>query len=465
MEAALPDSGGTDTSGLPWERPVREITLAARSDVIEEMRDPWSKYLSAINACARQFSAIWTEYLEKSWNGDAARACYVEWQKIYVEITNFAKNYSGVDGSLKNAEKAVIEARETIPIPVFNGDRLPGDTDSETGSATDLKITGDDLYSNYQKDSPSYADYAFRARAERELSQGETPVGVREHTKSGYGVNGAVEAYEQPALTSKEKQAREQAIQEWYHTHQSMANVARDNLLTDYAHSKSSLPKSYGGFINKDDHDDGKKKDPGSHHLPGGGDGSGVAYGAGAFGATGGAGLGAGAVHASLPTARHTSTPSPPSSITDGIRLAGDPDPASAGPVGGTGLSGSGSSSRLPLSWSNAPAGGAGSFGAVGAGGAGGGFGGVGLPGTSAPVDGWWNRPRTGSVGPAANSPAAQLAAARGGASTTGSTSGVGMMPHGGGSGGKQRDERQTWLTEDDEDIFRAKPATPGLIE
>jgi hypothetical protein len=39
------------------------------------------------------------------------------------------------------------------------------------------------------------------------------------------------------------------------------------------------------------------------------------------------------------------------------------------------------------------------------------------------------------------------------------------MMPHGGSGTNRQRDERQTWLTEDDEDIFRANPAPPGLIE
>jgi hypothetical protein len=435
--------------------------------VIEEMRDPWGKYLAAINDCAKQFSAIWTEYLEKEWKGEAANACHAQWMELTKNITQFHNNYSGVDGALKNTARAVTQARETIPIPVFNGDRLPGDGDSETGSATDLKITGDDLYSNYQKESGSYADYAFQRRAERELSQGETPVGVREHTKSGYGVNGAVEAYEQSALTSKEKQAREQAIKEWYHTHQSMANVARDNLITDYAHSKSSLPKPFGEF-DKSGSGDGRDEGGGKKaHLPGGGDGSGAAYSAGSFGAVGGAGIGAGAVHASLPTTRHAALPSPPSSITDGIRLAGDSDPAGVNSVGGTGLSGN--NSRLPLSWSTAPtsgAGGAGSFGAVGAGGFGGGFGAVGASAGSGPEEGWWNRPRSGPVGPATTSPAAQLAAARGGFSKTGGTGGVGgMMPHSGGSGSKQREERQTWLTEDDEDIFRAKPATPGLIE
>jgi hypothetical protein len=432
--------------------------------VIEEMRDPWSKYLSAINDCAKQFSAIWTEYLEKEWKGEAANACRAQWMELTKSIAQFHDNYAGVDGALKNAEKAVIEARETIPIPVFNGGRLPGDIDAGAGSAADLKVSGDNLYSDYQKKSGSYADFAFLHHAEHELSDKETPIGVREHTKSGYGINGTVETYEQPGMTSKEKEIREQAVKEWYHTHQSTANVARDSLLTDYAHSKNSLPKPYGKFINESNSTEGKKKDPGGHYISGGDDGSGVAYGGGSFGAVGGAGLGAGAVHAALPTAR-TSLPSPPPSITDGIRLAGDPDHISVDSVGTTGLSGS--NSRLPLSWSAAPsggAGGAGSYGAVGAGGIGGGFDNVSVPGASTPEEGWWNRPRSGPVGPAASSPAAQLAAARSGSSTAG-TSGVGMMPHGGAPGNKQREERQTWLTEDDEDIFRTKPATPGLIE
>jgi hypothetical protein len=57
------------------------------------------------------------------------------------------------------------------------------------------------------------------------------------------------------------------------------------------------------------------------------------------------------------------------------------------------------------------------------------------------------------------------LAAGKPGTAGTSGSSGVGMMPHGGSGPNREREERQTWLTEDDEDIFRAKPATPGLIE
>jgi hypothetical protein len=175
-----------------------------------------------------------------------------------------------------------------------------------------------------------------------------------------------------------------------------------------------------------------------------------------------------------MPTTRPAAIPSPPSSITDGIRLAGDPNPGGAGPAGGTSLSG-GAGARLPLSWSTAGgggvAGGAGGFGAVGAGGGYGGAGGV--PGAATPENGWWTtRPPSGPVGPAAPSPTAErLPTGRTGAGPTGTGSRIGMMPGaGGGAGNRTREERQTWLTEDDDEIFGPTQTAPktnsaGAIE
>jgi hypothetical protein len=437
---------------------VRQITLAAREDVLEEMADPWSKYLDAIHDCHDQLAKIWADDLEKNWKGEAANACHDSWIGLEKKIAEFGNNYAPIIRCFSSARGAVKDATYSIPVPVFSGNRLPG---HRAANPPD----GPTMYDDYQDNRQEYADYAFRDQALGEVDQEKPIQGVRVRKGKSYTTGDAPSPSETQAMLNRERELRKAAVETWYSTNQATANSAHDKLVADYSEIENKLPQTYGKFRTQSDGGDKKTED--GHHG-GGGDGSDLSYGAGAFGSVGGAGVGAGAVHGSLPATKHVSLPSPPSSISDGIRLAGDQDSAGVGPVGSTGLSGSGSSSRLPLSWSTAPAGGsggAGSFGAVGAGGVGGGFGGMGVPSTSVPEDGWWSRPRSGAVGPAASSPTAQLAAARGGSSAAGSTGGVGMMPHGGTSGNRQRDERQTWLTEDDEDIFRAKPATPGLIE
>ena len=454
MEAATTGGGGVIEGQLPWERTIRQITLAARADVLDEMRDPWNTYVDAIEDCKKRLQNTWEKYLEGEWKGDAANACYASWEKLEREIGAFASNYSVMKDRLNSCMGAVKESTHAIPIPVFAGNSLPGE--NGTGGA-DASIDGDMLYDDYQSYRGGYADFAFLHRA---MEEGSRPTAERTYSKgNGYGTR----QDEDKDYSDPDRLVRKAAVENWYGGNQNAANQAHDKLVTAYAHVINNLPHSIANtFSPPGDDRDGERKDPGDRHLPGGGDGSGLAYGAGSFGAVGGAGLGAGAMHASLPSTRHSALPSPPSSITDGIRLAGDPAPNGVGTVGGTSLSG-GTASRLPLTGST-PGGGAGSFGAVGAGGAGAGFGGV--PGTSTPQDGWWSRPPSGAMGPATASPAAQLAAGRSGATGSAARSnGVGMMPHGGGSGNQQREERQTWLIEDDEDVFRVKPATPGLIE
>ncbi|MEV0842773.1 WXG100 family type VII secretion target [Actinocatenispora sera] len=453
MEAAATDGAGGPIKGdLPWERPIRQITLAARADVLNEMADPWKQYMDAIERCHDQLGKVWDTVLDKNWKGEAADACHRYWGTLQQQIRGFSNNYNGVPSVLKSTGEAIREATRAIPIPIFSGNSLPGE--NGTGG-DDAAIDGNMLYDDYQNYRGGYADFAFLHKA---LDEDANPSAERTYAKdSGYGRR----QDQDKAYSDHDELVRKAAIENWYGENQNTANQAHEKLVTDYAHVLSNLPKPYKKFIDKDVGDE-KAKDPGGHHLPGGGDGSDLSYGAGSFGAVGGAGLGVGAMHASLPATRHSAISSPPSSITDGIRLAGDADPGGAGTVGGSSLSG-GSRSPLPLSWSTTGgAGGAGSFGAVGAGG---GFGGTDVPATSVPANGWWDRSPSGSVGPAAPTPATKLAAGRPGATAATGGNGVGMMPHGGNSGNRERDERQTWLTEDDEDIFRAKPATPDLIE
>jgi uncharacterized protein YukE len=456
MEAAATDgTGGPIPGDLPWERPIRQITLAARADVLDEMAGPWKQYMDAIESCHDQLGKIWDTVLDKNWKGKAADSCHRYWGTLQQEVRGLSQNYNGMPSILASTGKAIREATHAIPIPIFSGNSLPGE--NGTGG-DDAAIDGNMLYDDYQNYRGGYADFAFLHKA---LNEDANPSAERTYSKNkGYGRR----RDQDKAYSDHDELVRKAAIENWYGENQNTANQAHDKLVTDYSHVIHNLPQPVGNTFSPPADDDHAKKDPGDHHLPGGGDGAGVSYGAGSFGAVGGAGIGAGAMHASLSPARHSAIPSPPSSITDGIRLAGDANPSGGSPVGGSGLSGA-SGSRLPISWSSpgGSAGGAGSFGAVGISG---GFGGdAPTAATAMPRDGWWNRSPAGPVGPAAPTPAAKLAAGRPGAAGASGSSGLGMMPHGGSGTNRQRDERQTWLTEDDEDIFRANPAPPGLIE
>jgi hypothetical protein len=425
------------------------------------MAHPWNTYLDALKSCHDELSKIWDRDLEKSWKGDAANACHIAWRELSTNIGKLKEHYDNVPSILASSATLVTETTKAIPIPIFANNKLPGNRD---GNPPD----GSMLYDDYQDNRSEYADYAFRHQALREAQEQQTPQGVRvPQGRNSYTTGEAPGSADATAMVSRDEKLQKSAVESWYATHQATANQAHDHIVAEYSKTINQIPGPYGDSFAPEERSTGKKeKGSGGEHHPGGGDGSGASYGAGSFEAVGGAGIGAGAVHAAIPTARHTSLPSPPQSVTDGIRLAGDADPSGTGGVGGSGsaLAGAGNS-RLPLSWST-PGGGPGGAGGYGAVGASGGFSGVSVPSTSTPGDGWWNRSPSAAVGPAAQSPTAQLTSAKPTAAGAGGNTGVGMVPHGGGSGSnRQRDERQTWLTEDDEDIFRAKPATPGLIE
>jgi hypothetical protein len=423
------------------------------------MAHPWNTYLDALKNCHDELNKVWDTDLEEYWRGDAANACHTAWRELAANISRLKEHYDKMPSILTTSATLLTETTKAIPIPIFSNNKLPGHRD---GNPPD----GSMLYDDYQDNRGEYADYAFRRQALSEAEEQRSPQGVRvPQGRNSYTTGNPPGSADAAAIVSRDEELRKSAVETWYSTHQATANQAHEHIVAEYSKTINQLPGPFGDSFSPEDRTTGKKeKGTGDGHQPGG-DGSGVSYGAGSFGAVGGAGIGAGAVHASMPAARHTPLPSPPSSITDGIRLAGDPDSSGVATVGGPGSSLAGASNtRLPLSWST-PSGGSGGAGSYGAVGGAGGFGGMSVPGASTPGDGWWDRSPSGPVGPAAQSPTAQLASAKPTAAGVGGNSGVGMMPHGSNGNNRQRDERQTWLTEDDEDIFRAKPATPGLIE
>lgn len=168
-----------DHGGLPWERPVRQVTLAARADVLEQMADPWTKYLHAIDDSATQLQKIWEDVLEKEWKGEAANACYRHWETLVQQIGDYKRHYAPVPGLLKGSASAVTEATHAIPVPVFANNKLPGGFD---GNPPD----GNAMYDDYQSNRGEYADYAFRKQALDEADQQMSPSGVRVRSGKTY---------------------------------------------------------------------------------------------------------------------------------------------------------------------------------------------------------------------------------------------------------------------------------------
>ncbi len=362
-------------------------------------------------------------------------------------------------GCCGTARASIHDAISAIPIPVFQGNTLPGNF--SRGDAD-----GDGLYQDYQNNRPAYADYEFLHKALN--ADGDSYAdGVRTRRDGTYrsDLNSADEVN---AITDQDELVRTAAIENWYAGHQSTAHSAREDLLNQYSHTHAKVP----GHIQWTtmDHGAGGNDPSASQPFPPGSQ----TYGSGASGGGGGPSVGA------LPSASYDSGGSsaswpgsrPPHEML-GAPQVGHPGPS---PDPGSGLASSSglTSPDLPA---GLPSSGVGSYGpgGVGGGGIGGGGGwgggsGTGVPATTTATQrGWWNsRPGSAPMGPRVSAPGTlENTAAMPGRPGSGPAGGMGMMPHGGAGKGGDREEYQTWLTEDDDDIWapRREDITTGWIE
>ncbi|HEY3505808.1 MAG TPA: hypothetical protein VGN37_23850 [Actinocatenispora sp.] len=444
-------SSDNDASSATWERPVRRVTLAARGDVLTDMSKLWHTYVAGVDEHKKSVLAIWVEHLS-DWNGEAADACQAALKKIGANMLAVHNNYGEMPTLLGSCAQSVRDAIGAIPIPLFGG----GGPSLPAGGAD---TSGGGLYDDYDKDRSAYSDYAFQRKAYDEIVAGARIRGSSgKYERSGVDGQAANSPADRDTVT-RDYRADPNGkyfaeVARWYTAYQKAATNAEDKLLNDYSAAHSSVP--------------GRTKlewevqpTPAARPAP---SGTGTPGGAGVD--TAGPSTGAlpppvgGTVPTSAGALPHALPPhevlGPPETnrptVPSGTDLAGTSDPVETrldqrtGPGGvrnGGGAAGAGLPD--PASWGNGA--------------------------TSVPVtttgNRWWNTPSTGGpTGPRVPSPGLSPGAVL--RREPGGASGVGMIPHNGsGAGKKDPEERQTWLREDDEDIWgpRWEDQFTGLVE
>jgi hypothetical protein len=436
VNAAMGDGASSDAT---WERPVRQISLAARDDVLAAMAKHWKTYVDGIGEHGKALHDFWSKNLA-DWHGPAAKACQQSLNSLISNMGKLYQNYSDMPQLMDDCSQSVRDTIGAIPIPLFGG----GTPEMPAGGA---RTDGRGLYEDYDENRSAYADYAFRDRAYKDMIGA---VRVRGSGAKAYDINN-----ETHRSSVGHKYFAE--VVHWYATHQKTATRAEDHLHNAYATAHDSVPEKTKLKI-EDPSGDGSA-DPHATPPPGGtppGGGGGVD--------TAGPALGA------LPPPVGGKLPSTQSAMLHSLpphELLGPPtagDPATADPPG-TSLAGDGPGTAAGAGLGVGSAGGFGAGGLPGVGSAGGGS--VGGVPTTASGAGWWSGPPIGAAaGPRVAGPG--LAAAGGQTTGAARAGGVGMVPHGGsGTGRKEPDEHRTWLTEDDKDVWgpRWEDQFSGLVE
>lgn len=247
---------------LPWEQPVREVSLAARADTVSDMATVWHTFLTHIGTIADQLSTIWNKDLADYWSGDAATACQGRWNAMLGMFSQFIDNYgtagaagTGVPGILSDTATAIHDAIGAIPIPVFGSSTensasvavLPNNRGvSRTGGTN----WGDELYADYQAGPGSYSDGAFLARAlagisgqHHQATYGDVPAGsrLRSDPHGQYEV-GDTSRQVTANYGARQDHTYEATVRAWYTTNQRLAYTAYNNLLNTYAKHQTSTP-------------------------------------------------------------------------------------------------------------------------------------------------------------------------------------------------------------------------------
>ncbi|BCJ35011.1 hypothetical protein Athai_25140 [Actinocatenispora thailandica] len=441
------DGSGDSGGGATWERPVRQISLAARNDVLADMAKHWKSYVDGIGEHVKPVGDVWDDHLS-DWHGPAAKACQAQLQKIAHNLNAIAVNYQEMPRLLQNCSTSVRDAVGAIPIPLFGG----GGAELPAGNS---QTDGQGLYDDYDQDRSAYADYAFQRRAYDQMIAGAR---VRGAGAKSYH-NTAVESDTVTRDYHADPNGKYlEEVAHWYTSHQQTAVHAEEHLHNVYATAHENVPERAkikydpSGDSSADSHTTPPPPPP---PPPGGGGGLDTA----------GPALGA------LPPPVGGKLPSMQSAMLHSLpphELLGQPtarDPSTAEDPQGTSLAGAVPGADVGAGRGVGPAGGIGAGSLPGVGSAGSGSVG-GMPATASGA-GWWTGPPVGApVGPRVASPRLGAAGAHGaGAARVG---GVGMMPHSGaGTGRKEPEERQTWLTEDDKDVWgpRWEDQFSGLVE
>ncbi|MGW5672689.1 hypothetical protein [Micromonospora sp. NPDC003776] len=471
-------------AGGTWERCVREVTLSADPDTVGSVGVGWNNLGTGLGhlrdaLVGRSFVGPIAPGTERphtggltdmlgGWKGSGGDAYREHLGDIGKDIEDLITHATNVSGALSRIEGDIRKSVASIPIPLMddfgwnewslpNGTELDDARDGESASGFLAALRKD-----YQSNPASYADGAFRDKADDLEATMKIDGNAEDHKRGGWWDT-------------------KSHLDNWYRDNQTAANSAMSPLPTavETERPKLVVPGPDSGSTDGYRPDD---RTPPSGY-PGGGGGAGGGGGGigggggmpglGSTGIGGGGGASYGGGHSSIapPPGGNFGSGSPgggshlpstgaglPGGGTPdyGTGLAGAGAPSLSTGYGGPGLGGSpglgGGGGGI--------GGGVGSAGGIGGGGLGA-AGGVGMAGVPGMVGGG-----NGKVPPMTSAASALRNAAGAGAGANGLRGGMmgGMGGHGGAGHGGAGTEHSSWLTEDDDPWGTGDAASPGIL-
>jgi hypothetical protein len=491
-------------AGGSWEQCVREVTLSADPETVGSVGMGWKNLseglgnlLSAL--VGRDFVGPIAPGQARphvgglpgmlaGWKGSGGDAYREHLGKIGQEIEELVTASSNVSGALTRIEGDIRKAVASIPIPLMddfgwnewslpNGTELDDSRDGESASGFLAALRQD-----YGQNSASYADNAFRDKAD--------------DLEATMKVDGKAGDNERGGLWDTKAH-----LDNWYRDNQEAANSAMSPLPAAVIAERPKLvvddPKYQRDTYRPDDRVPPKGLPPGGGGGGGGGGGLGIGGGPdiGSRPPGGGADFGGGATSVGGPFSPPSSgglgdgslsgggsssfTPPPTGSgypgADDGYStgLAGATPSSIGGGYGGLGGAGVGSAGLGGAG--GGLGGGIGAGGGIGSGGGVGSAGGIGVGGIPGMVGGGNGKvpPMTSAANALRAATGAGGAGLAGGARGAAGLGGAGMMGgggmmggaggagHGAGTGGS---EHSSWLTEDDDPWGPDDGSSPGIL-
>ncbi|MCW3816841.1 hypothetical protein ONA91_20560 [Micromonospora sp. DR5-3] len=472
-------------AGGTWEQCVREVTLSADPETVGSVSVGWNNLSTALgylrdSLVGRSFVGPIAAGQERphtgglpgmlaGWKGSGGDAYREHLGDIGKDIEELITHASNVSGALSRIEGDIRKAVASIPIPLMddfgwnewslpNGTELDDARDGESASGFLAALRKD-----YQSNPGSYADGAFRDKADDLEATMKIDGQANDHKRGGWWDT-------------------KSHLDNWYNDNQKAANTAMSPLPTAVETERPRLvvPSPKGGDLDGYRPDD--RKPPSGYPGGGGGGGGGFGGGGPSLGSTGigGGGGSYGGGHPSIAT--------PPTGGGFGgghgsggagslTPSTGSGYPGSGAPDYGSGLAGAGgpnlgSGYNGPSGLGNPGLGGGSGFSGGGPGlGSAGGIGGGGVGAAGGMMGGI-----PGMVGggngkvPPMTSAASALRNAAGAGGAGGLRGGAGMMGggmmggHGAGGHGSGATEHSSWLTEDDDPWGTGDAASPGIL-
>ncbi|MEU7803803.1 hypothetical protein AB0J14_09345 [Micromonospora arborensis] len=487
-----------------WERCVREVTLSADPETVGSVGQGWGNISSGLTQLrdalvGRSFVGPIATGQERphvgglpgmlaGWKGSGGDAYREHLGEIGKQIEDLITDSTNVSGALARIETDIRRAVASIPVPLgddfgINEWSLPNGTeldDARDGESASGFLAA--LRKDYQSNPGSYADGAFRDKADDLEATMKVDGQAGDHKRGGF-------------WDTKDH------LDNWYRDNQQAANTAMSPLPQAVYTERPKLQVGDPGQFRDDYRPDDRVPPQGRPDV-------GDVGGGGGFDTGGGPQIGSrppgGADISGGPTAKAGPfSPPPTSGFGDGSSTGGGsgsftPPPTGSGYPGvddgySTGLAGAAPSS-IGAGYGGAGGGlGGASLGSAGLGGAGGGFGGGagggigsgggglgaagvgsmgGIPGMVGggngkvpPMTSAANalRAATGAgAGGAGLAGGARGGAGMGGAGMGGMMGGAGGAGHGGGGG--TGSEHSSWLTEDDDPWGPGDGASPGIL-